>query len=586
MKKVSLGVLLLIFLLVQVMWTLFFATAVTAVIDPDSKEKFVESLMRKYRDITYGDIDRKDPPHIESMQNLYDVKHHDLNVSIDIPNKQITGLMEMNGQSLSDTLNYIFLNLEENMKIDYVKVNGENVSYERNDVYLILNTNGMIGKFDDFNVEISYSGKPENKGFDSFSFKKFDNFPAVYTLSEPTYAPTWWPCKDVPRDKFTINMSITVPSELTAATSGLLKDEITNEDGTKTFIWETKYPMTTYLVSLNIGKYDRWSDTYTSLDGQKQMPVEYFTYPSYTENAKIDWKDTPEMIRFYSKTFGEYPFVDEKYGMAMFGWTSGAMEHQTLSSMGYLTVTGTGYFEPVVAHELAHQWFGDAISPETWKDIWLNESFASYSEALWEEYKGGETALLNYMRKEDYGFFYGTVYNPQGDLMSPTVYQKGSWVLHMLRGVVGDEDFFEILRTYYDEYKYKTANTQQFIEVCERVSGQNLTDFFEQWVVKGTGRPSYEYSWVADEYDGQEGTGAYMLRLTLEQKQSNKDNWELFKMPVKITVVTDKGEEELTFYNDQKKQVFAHPVKGKPIKVYIDKDGWILKKVYENRDKK
>ncbi len=311
MKKVSLGVILLIFLLVQVMWTLFFATAVTAVMDPDSKERFVESLLRKYRDITYGDIDRKDPPHVESMQNLYDVIHHDLSVSIDIPNKQISGLMKMNGQSLSDTLNYIYLNLEDNMKVDYVKVNGENVTYERNDVYLILNTKGMIGKLDEFNVEVSYNGNPLNKGFDSFAFKKFDNFPAVYTLSEPTYAPTWWPCKDVPRDKFTINMSITVPSELTAATSGLLKEETTNEDGTKTFVWETKYPMTTYLVSLNIGKYDRWYDTYTSLDGKKQMPVEYYTYPSYTDNAKIDWKDTPEMIKFYSEIFGEYPFIDD-----------------------------------------------------------------------------------------------------------------------------------------------------------------------------------------------------------------------------------------------------------------------------------
>src|SRR5690606_35865544 len=319
-------------------------------------------------------------------------------------------------------------------------------------------------------------------------------------------------------------------------------------------------------------------------DGTKKMPVEFYSYPNLTQNAKLDWAPTVEMIEFYANLFGEYPFIDEKYGMATFGWTSGAMEHQTLSSMGYLTVTGNGYFEPVVAHELAHQWFGDAVSPATWKDIWLNEGFASYSEALWEEHKGGPESLIDYMRKEDYGYFFGTVYDPQGDIFSSTVYQKASWVLHMLRGVVGDEKFFEIVRTYYEEYKYKTATTAQFIAVCEKVAGQNLGYFFEQWVYKGTGRPSYEYSWVADEYDGQEGTDAYMLRLTLEQKQEGKDNWELFKMPVKITVLTDKGEQELSFFNDQKRQVFAHPVKGKPLKVYIDRDSWILKKVKEVKD--
>jgi aminopeptidase N len=378
---------------------------------------------------------------------------------------------------------------------------------------------------------------------------------------------------------------MTVPSELTAASSGIMTDEIDNNDGSKTFIWESKYPITTYLVSVMIGKYDYWKEEYTSLDGTKKMPVEYYSYPNLTEKAKYDWANTVEMIELYSQLFGEYPFLDEKYGMATFGWTSGAMEHQTLSSMGYLTLTGNGYFEPVVAHELAHQWFGDAISPESWRDIWLNEGFASYSEALWEEHKNGKEGMVKYLRKEDYGFFLGTIYDPQNDIFSPTVYQKASWVLHMLRGIVGDEDFFKILRTYYDEYKYKTANTYQFIEVCERVSGQDLSYFFEEWIFKGTGRPSYEYSWVADEYDGQEGTDTYMLRLTVEQKQNKKDNWELFKMPIKVTVVTDKGEEELTFFNDQKKQVFAHPITGKPTKVYLDKDSWILKKVKEVKDK-
>lgn len=581
MQKISLGFAVIMLFMIQSIWFLMVGTAIT---DEVTSDRFREFVIRKYNQLYFDSSPRQDSEQVQAMQDLYDVKNHDLALSFDIPNKEISGVMVMDAQSISDTLNTIYLNLFDNMIVDKVTLNGEVVSYERDNTYLMVNSRNLVKKFDDFELEIIYHGKPENKGFDSFSFKTFDNYPAIYTLSEPTYAPTWWPCKDVPRDKFTLTIAMTVPEELTAASAGLLKEVVENSDGTKTFIWESRYPITTYLVALLIGKYDYWTDEYTSLDGTKKMPVEFYSYPNLTKNAKLDWAPTVEMIEFYANLFGEYPFIDEKYGMATFGWTSGAMEHQTLSSMGYLTVTGNGYFEPVVAHELAHQWFGDAVSPATWKDIWLNEGFASYSEALWEEHKGGKESLIDYMRKEDYGYFFGTVYDPQGDIFSSTVYQKASWVLHMLRGVVGDEKFFEIVRTYYEEYKYKTATTAQFIAVCERVAGQNLGYFFEQWVYKGTGRPNYEYSWVADEYDGQEGTDAYMLRLTIEQKQDGKDNWELFKMPVKITVLTDKGEQELSFFNDQKRQVFAHPVSGKPLKVYIDRDSWILKKVKEVKD--
>lgn len=164
--------------------------------------------------------------------------------------------------------------------------------------------------------------------------------------------------------------------------NGLLQDVKDEANGERTFYWKVTYPITTYLVSLAIGKYDKWSETYTSLDGSVRMPVDYYTYPSYTDNAKYDWRNTVDMIGFLSETFGEYPFINEKYGMAMFGWISGAMEHQTISSMGYRLITGDGRYESIVMHELAHQWFGDAVSPATWRDIWLNEGFATYCESL------------------------------------------------------------------------------------------------------------------------------------------------------------------------------------------------------------
>ena len=566
---------------IQTFWFTFFAGKIDAMMSIDNLKRMKGVILNEVNGFALGSDKRDDDPEIVRMQNLYDVQNHNLDFSFDIPAKILYGRMEMEAQSLTDTLNQVYINLLDNMTVEYVKIDGEDVSYERNEEYLIINSKGLIGKFDNFIVSVKYQGKPELQGFDSFAIKEFGGYPALYTLSEPTYAPTWWPCKDLPSDKFTVSLNITVPGELTAASVGTLESTQDNGDGTKTFSWKSSYPITTYLVSLAIGKYDTWEEEYTSLDGTTTMPVVYYSYVPYTNKAKRDWDNTVEMIEYFSGLFGEYPFINEKYGMAMFGWTSGAMEHQTLSSMGYLTVTGNKMFETVVAHELVHQWFGDAISPETWMDLWLNEGFASYGEALWMEHKKGKDALFSYMQKEDYGFFLGTVYDPEGFIFGPTVYQKGSWVLHMLRGVVGDSTFFKILNTYYEEYKYKTANTEQFREVCERVSGMNLEDFFEQWVTIGKGRPVYQYSWSAEKYDGQEGTDAYTLRLEVEQVQDEKSNWSIFKMPVEVTVETDMGTEKLIFFNDKRTQQFTHPVSGKPSKVYLDKDGWILKSTKE-----
>ena len=425
-------------------------------------------------------------------------------------------------------------------------------------------------------MEIKYEGSPKNYGFDSFSFKTFSDEPAIYTLSEPDYASTWWPCKDIPNDKFTIDIFITVPGQLTAVSNGLLKEVRDEDNGQKTFFWKSSYPITTYLVSLAIGKYDKWTETYYSSDSLNKMPVEYYTYPEYTENAKIDWKNTLRMIEFFSGKFGEYPFIKEKYGMALFGWVGGAMEHQTISSMGYTLVKGNGKYENIVVHELAHQWFGDAVSPESWKDIWLNEGFASYSEALWIENEKGKEDYIKYLKKEDYGFFQGTVYDPEGFIFGPTVYNKGAWCLHMLRGTVGDSVFFEILKKYFESYKYKNANTYDFQKICEEVSGTDLKYFFDQWIFTGTGRPDYRYSWKAEDFQDQKGTGVYTLRINLKQVQ--EDNFGVYRMPVRFTVITDKGSQEFKFFNDSKVQQFEQPVNGKPVEVLIDNENWILKK--------
>jgi len=258
------------------------------------------------------------------------------------------------------------------------------------------------------------------------------------------------------------------------------------------------------------------------------------------------------------------------------------MEHQTITSYGYLLITGDNRYDFVNAHELAHHWFGDAVTLKDWKNIWLNEGFASYSESLWKEHTGGKTAYFDHMKGFDYGYFSGTVYDPKGFIDNPaiyaTIYQKGAWVLHMLRGVLGDELFFKAVRAYYEKYKYSNAETSQLVEVFEEYYGSKLDWFFDQWVYKGTGRPKYEYSWKFEDFQGQKGSGAYTVRLQLKQVQK-EDEIDLYKMPIKVTIVTEAGDKEFTVFNDTRDQSFLLTVDSTPKEVLIDKDGWILKKV-------
>lgn len=538
--------------------------------------KCLSSLSSKYLEVKYPDINTNEDSAGKAFQDQYDVKNYVLKISFDFPSKYLFGILEMDAGCISDTLNNIYLSLNSDMKITNVKLNGQGVDYLYERDYIIIPSYGKIRNNDNFIVEIKYEGSPKNYGFDSFSFKTFSNEPAVYSLSEPEYASTWWPCKDLVDDKFTIDMIITVPNQLTAVSNGLLIDTANEVNGNKTFFWRSSYPITTYLVSIAVAKYDKWTETYYSKDSLKKMPVEYYTYPEYTENAKADWKNTVRMIEFFSDKFGEYPFINEKYGMALFGWTGGAMEHQTVSSMGYTLVKGDGRYENIAAHELAHQWFGDAVSPESWKDVWLNEGFASYSEALWIEFTKNKEAYQKHMLKDDHGYFQGTVYDPEGFMFGPTVYNKGSWCLHMLRGTVGDSVFFGILKEYFEEYKYRNASTYDFQNVCEKVSGTDLKYFFDQWIFTGTGRPDYRYSWKAEDLQSQPGNGYYNLRIDLKQIQD--DEYGIYKMPVRFTVITEYGSQEFKFFNDLRVQQFEQTVYGKPIEVLIDNDNWILKK--------
>jgi hypothetical protein len=280
------------------------------------------------------------------------------------------------------------------------------------------------------------------------------------------------------------------------------------------------------------------------------------------------------MLEFYSGLIGEYPFVDEKYGHAIFPF-GGAMEHQTATSYGAVLIRGDHFYDWIVAHELGHQWFGDKVSPAEWPEIWLNEGGATYSEALWREHLGGLPTLQSWMTSLDSRPFCGTLYDPLAggcSLFGHTVYDKGGWVLHMLRHVVGDTDFFQGLRDYFTNQAYANAATADLQAAMEAASGMALGPFFSRWVFDG-GEPTYRWGWSAVQT-----TAGWVTYVRIDQLQAGAP----FTMPIDIVVTTPPGNTESTHVvqNTTAGQDFALPPQAKaPTHVQFDPDGWILKTV-------
>ena len=288
-------------------------------------------------------------------------------------------------------------------------------------------------------------------------------------------------------------MNLTIPSALKGVSNGLLIATIDNGNGTKTWQWRSSYPISTYLVSVAISNYVTWTDFYVPVTGGPAMPVQHWVYPEHEIAARQDFSVTVPQLEFFSNLFGEYPFVTEKYGHAIFA-SGGAMEHQTVTSYDFNLIRGDNRYDWIVAHEMGHQWFGDSVGPAIWNEIWLNEGFASYTEALWQEHLFGAPALRSYMASLDTRPFCGPVYAPTCGLFSDTVYNKGAWVLHMLRGVMGDADFFDGMRDYVAAFEGGSATTNGFRAIMETASGQSLTTFFNNWVFS-TGNPTYQWGW-------------------------------------------------------------------------------------------
>jgi len=525
------------------------------------------------------------PAHLPPVRT-YDVLHYVIRTRFNVPDKTVIGDETITLKPLSEGFTTLALDASD-MKIESVMLSESNtpLQFQQPPDKLLIELDRPYGPTDSLSLRIQYRAKPR-RGLYFVAARQGENVskPAqIWTQGEPEDNHRWFPCYDYPDDKATTEQYITTGSNEIAISNGALVETINNADGTRTFHWVMRQPHSTYLTSLVVGDYVKLTDAY------KNISLEYYTYRGTEKTALRAFSATPEMMRLFTNLFKyEYPY--DKYAQTIVqAFFFGGMENITATTHAdseILYSTGEAGLEAtqdLISHELSHSWFGDLVTCKSWKHLWLNEGFATFMEAVFKEHKSGRDEYLRLMNEnarlylsEDQSRYRRPIvydrYRTPSELFDATLYQKGGFIIHMLREVVGDEIFWKAVNRYLNEFKHESVETSDLQRVFEETSGRRLDWFFDQWVYKA-GFPElrvrYSYNRLSK-----------LLTLNVTQTQTpDALTPAVFRLPVEIEIATARGTRTERIEINARTQQFTFKLDGKPRLIRFDKRSSILKKL-------
>ncbi len=498
--------------------------------------------------------------------NNFDVKYYRCEWEVNPAVNYISGKVTVY-YLITTTTSSISFDLMNGLNVDSVKQRSLLLTKQHSSNVLQVNFTSTVnvGTFD--SVSIFYQGVPPNTGFGSFVQTTHAGTPVIWTLSEPYGSRDWWPCKNGLDDKAdSLDIFVTTPAIYKAASNGLLQSEILVNGGTKKIAyWKHRYPIASYLVCFAVTNYSVFNNSVQL--GAFSLPMQTYCYPESLTAFQTNTPLVLNALQLFHNLFGEYPFIKEKYGHVQFSW-GGGMEHQTAT---FVVNAGEG----LMAHELAHQWFGDKITCASWEDIWLNEGFATQLASIYMEVKYPASIITN--RKNEIA---NITSQPGGSVkVNDTTnvgrifdgrlsYTKGSHLLYMLRWILGDSVFFNAVRQYAKDPKvsYGFATTTDFKNHLELVSGKDLTKFFKDWY-EGQGYPTYNVEWTP--------LGSSYVKIKMNQTTSHP-SVNFFELPVALNFKNATQQKTIILDNKINGEIFIRNIGFTPDTILIDPEYWLI----------